>query len=89
MLQIYCTDPCVAAQCLKSWNRFGDMNQGWTQVGEAMTILTPDADLSTDLLFVTPDVDPLTVFTKRSVVSSAGSMTQIYLNGDKIVVGRS
>ena len=52
-----------------------------------MTILTPDADLSTDLLFVTPDVDPLTVFAKLSVVSLLGSMTQIYLNGHKIEVG--
>ena len=52
-----------------------------------MSILTSDTDLSTDLLFVTPDVDPLTVFTKLSVVSLGESMTQIYLNGDKIEVG--
>ena len=65
------------------------MYQGWTQIGEAMTILTPDADLSTDLLFVTPDVDPLTVFAKLFVVSLSGSMTQIYLNGDGIKVGLS
>ena len=54
-----------------------------------MTILTPDADLSTDLLFVTPDVDRLTVFEKLSVVSLSGSMSQIYLNGYKIEVSVS
>ena len=63
------------------------MHQGWTQVGDAMSILSADTDLSTDLLFVTPDVDPLIVFEKLSVVSLSGSMTQIYLNGDKIEVG--
>ena len=89
MLQIYCTAPCVVAQCFESEESFGDMYQGWTQIGEAMTILTPDADLSTDLLFVAPDVDPLTVFAKLSVVSLSGSMTQIYLNGDGIKVGLS
>ena len=52
-----------------------------------MSILTSDADLSTDLLFVTPDVTPLIVFAKLSVVSLGGSMTQIYLNGYKIGVG--
>ena len=65
------------------------MSQGWTHVGETMTILTPDTDLSTDLLFVTPDVNPLNVFGKLSVVSLSGSMTEIYLNGDRIKVGLS
>ena len=79
----------MAAQSLRSYDSFGNMNQGWTQVGEAMTILTPDADLSTDLMFATPDVDPLTVFAKLSVVSLSGYMTQIYLNGNQIKVGLS
>ena len=89
VLQIYCTAPCVAAQCLKSEDSFGDMYQGWTQVGETMIILTPDTDLSTDLVFVTPDVDPLRVFGKLSVVSLTESMSGIYLNGDKIEVNGS
>ena len=53
-----------------------------------MTILTADADLSTDLLFLTANVDPLTVFEKLSVVSLVGSLTQIYLNGDRIRVSK-
>ena len=53
-----------------------------------MTILTADSDLSTDLLFLTPNVDPFTVFEKLSVVSLAGAMTQIYLNGNKIKVSK-
>ena len=64
------------------------MYQEWAQIGDAMTILTPDTDLSTDLLFVTPDVDPKIVLEKISVVCLAGSMTQIYLNGDKIEVSK-
>ena len=76
------------AQCSKAQSSVGEMYQGWAQMGDAMTILMPDSDLSTDLLFVTPDVDPLTVFEKLSVVSLAGSMTQIYLNGDTIEVSK-
>ena len=64
------------------------MYQGWVQIGDAMTILTADADLSTDLLFLTANVDPLTVFEKLSVVSLVGSLTQIYLNGDRIRVSK-
>ena len=54
-----------------------------------MTILTADADLSTDLLFLTANVDPFVVYEKLSVVSLTGSMTQIYLNGDKLKVSRN
>ena len=89
MLQIYCSAPCVAAQCSMNTFSLGDMYQGWTHIGDAMSILTPDKDLSTDLLFVTLNVDPLTVFQKVSVVSLAGTMSQIYLNGNKIEVGLS
>ena len=86
VLQIFCTAPCVAAQILKAEEFFGDLYQGWTQMGESMAILIPDSEFSTDLFFATPRMDQLTVFGKLSVVSLSGSMAHIYLNGKSIKV---
>ena len=68
------------------------MYQSWTQLGDAMTILTPDKDFSTNLMFLTPALNsllnPRTEFAKLSVVTLTESMKNIYLNGESVEVGK-
>ena len=76
----------MVAQCTKSAAYFGDMYQGWTQLGGAMTILTPDDHFSTHLMFVTPNLTANQQFAKLSVIVLSASMSNVHLNGMKIEV---
>ena len=84
--QIVCNKPCVAAQFSKNEASLGDMYQGWAQMGDTMTVLTPDTDLSTDLMFVTPELTEEQQLVKLSVIVSSEETDSLYLNGDKLNV---
>ena len=64
----------------------GDMYQAWAQMGDTMTVLTPDEDLSTDLMFVTPELTEEQHLVKLSVIVSSEATDSLYLNGDKLNV---
>ena len=71
------------AQSTRNADYFGELYQDWTQIGDVMSILTPDNNLSTDLIFETTDNPP---YSKVSVVVLSESMQNVYLNGDSIEV---
>ena len=60
--------------------------QGWAQMEDTMTVLTPDTDLSTDLMFVTPELTEEQQLVKLSVIVSSEETDSLYLNGDKLNV---
>ena len=74
------------AQFSKNEASLGDMYQGWAQMGDTMTVLTPDTDLSTDLMFVTPELTEEQQLVKLSVIVSSEETDSLYLNGDKLNV---
>ena len=84
--QIVCTNPCLAAQFSKNEASLGDMYQGWAQMGDTMTVLTPDTDLSTDLMFVTTELTDEQHLVKLSVIVSSEETDSLYLNGEKLNV---
>ena len=51
-----------------------------------MTVLTPDTDLSTDLMFVTPELTAEQQLVKLSVVVSSEQADSLYLNGEQLNV---
>ena len=63
----------------------GDMYQGWAQMGDTMTVLPPDTDLSTDLMFV-PELTEEQQLVKLSVIESSEATDSLYLNGEKLNV---
>ena len=64
----------------------GDMYQAWAQMGDTMTVFTPDEDLSTDLMFVTPELTEEQHLFKLCMIVSSEETYSMYLNGDKLNV---
>ena len=62
------------------------MYQAWVQMGDTMTVLTPDKDLSTDLIFATPELTEEQQLVKLSVVISSSEADSLYLNGENVKV---
>ena len=79
----------MVAQFTVNEASLGDMYQGWAQMGDTMTVLTSDTDLSTDLMFVTPELTEEQKMVKLSVIVSSDEADSLYLNGDKLNVSYS